>query len=54
MTVATTPASIEATPVITVDAAPSPKLWRLALVGLGPLTAMGVFAVLTALFQRLA
>jgi len=35
----------------------SPKsgpLWRFALVGLGPLTALGVFALLIALFQRLA
>jgi hypothetical protein len=36
---------------------PTPKsqpLWRFALVGLGPLTALGVFALLVALFQRLA
>jgi hypothetical protein len=35
----------------------SPKsgpLWRLALLGLGPLTTFGVFALLVALFQRLA
>jgi len=54
MTVATTPASIASTHATTADAVQSPKLWRLALIGLGPLTAMGVFAVLAALFQRLA
>jgi len=32
----------------------SQPLWRFALVGLGPLSAMGVFALLVALFQRLA
>jgi hypothetical protein len=32
----------------------SGPLWRFALVGLGPLTALGVFALLVALFQRLA
>jgi hypothetical protein len=40
-----------------VGSIPAPKtqpLWRFALVGLGPLTALGVFALLVALFQRLA
>ena len=31
-----------------------PPLWRLALVGLGPLAALGAFALLFAFFQRLA
>jgi len=30
----------------------SQPLWRFALVGLGPLTAMGLFAVLVAVLQR--
>jgi len=29
-------------------------LWRFALVGLGPLTALAVFALLVGVFQRLA
>ena len=29
-------------------------LWRFALVGLGPLTALGVFALVYALFQHIA
>jgi hypothetical protein len=36
---------------------PVPKaqpLWRFALIGLGPLTALAVFALLLALCQRLA
>lgn len=40
-----------------VASTPTPKsqpLWRFALVGLGPLTALGVFALLVAFFQRLA
>ena len=40
-----------------VASTPMPKsqpLWRFALVGLGPLTALGVFALLVAFFQRLA
>jgi hypothetical protein len=32
----------------------SGPLWRFALVGLGPLTALGVFPLLVALFQRFA
>jgi hypothetical protein len=32
----------------------SQPLWRFALVGLGPLTALGVFALLVAFFQHLA
>ena len=32
----------------------SGPLWRFALLGLGPLTALGVFALLVALFQHLA
>jgi hypothetical protein len=40
-----------------VASTPMPKsqpLWRFALVGLAPLTALGVFALLVAFFQRLA
>jgi hypothetical protein len=36
-------------------AMPAPKsqpLWRFALVGLGPLTALGIFALLVAFFQH--
>ena len=44
-------------PITAVAAAmPLPKsqpLWRFALVGLGPLTALGVFALLVALFQHI-
>jgi len=29
-------------------------LWRFALVGLGPLTALGIFALLVAFFQHLS
>jgi RNA-directed DNA polymerase len=39
--------------VVSMSAPKSQPLWRFALVGLGPLTAMGVFALLVALFQRL-
>jgi hypothetical protein len=45
---------IDAAPMPAATAVQSPRLWRLALIGLGPLTVMGVFALLTALFQRLA
>lgn len=41
------------TSVASVSAPKSQPLWRFALIGLGPLTAMGVFALLVALFQRL-
>jgi hypothetical protein len=40
--------------VIEMTSPKSQPLWRFALVGLGPLTALGVFALLVALFQRLA
>lgn len=34
---------------------PTPQpLWRFVLIGLGPLTALGVFALVVALFQRLS
>ena len=39
---------------IDMTAPKSQPLWRFALVGLGPLTALGVFALLVGLFQRLA
>jgi hypothetical protein len=32
----------------------SQPLWRFALVGLGPLTALGVFALVIAVFQHVA
>lgn len=51
---ATVPASPEppvATSVVSISAPKSQPLWRFALVGLGPLTAMGVFALLVAWFQ---
>src|SRR5438105_3343310 len=50
---ATQPATIEPlvdTPVVSVSAPKPQPLWRFALVGLGPLSAMGVFALLVALF----
>jgi hypothetical protein len=34
-------------------ALPAKPLWRFALVGLGPLTALGIFALLVAFSQRL-
>ena len=49
----TTPEPLRATPVASLSVPKSQPLWRFALVGLGPLTAMGVFALLVALFQRL-
>jgi hypothetical protein len=42
-----------ATSVVGMSTPKSQPLWRFALVGLGPLTAMGVFALLVAWFQRL-
>jgi hypothetical protein len=41
------------TSVASVSVPKSQPLWRFALVGLGPLSAMGVFALVLALFQRL-
>lgn len=41
-------------PAIDMTAPKSQPLWRFALVGLGPLTALGVFALLVAVFQHLA
>jgi hypothetical protein len=44
-----------AAPVVTTM--PTPKsgpLWRFALIGLGPLSALGVFALLYAFFQHFA
>ena len=49
----TTPEPLMATSVASPSVPQSQPLWRFALVGLGPLTAMGVFALLLALFQRL-
>ena len=48
-----TPEPLMATSVASMSGPKSQPLWRFALVGLGPLTAMGVFALLVALFQRL-
>jgi hypothetical protein len=48
-----TPEPLMATAVASLSVPKSQPLWRFALVGLGPLTAMGVFALLVALFQRL-
>jgi hypothetical protein len=55
LTEATQPATIESladTPVVSVPAPKAQPLWRFALIGLGPLGAMGVFALLVAFFQR--
>ena len=46
-------------PLLTADIGANPPaktqpLWRFALVGLGPLTALGVFALVYALFQHIA
>jgi len=40
--------------VATLPLAKSQPLWRFALVGLGPLSAMGVFALAHEFFQRMA
>jgi hypothetical protein len=48
-----TPEPLMAISVASMSVPKSQPLWRFALVGLGPLTAMGVFALLVALFQRL-
>jgi hypothetical protein len=50
---------VSTAPLATADIGPStpPKaqpLWRFALVGLGPLTVLAVFALVYALFQRIA
>ena len=45
--------SVLMTPTGTFAARPSQPLWRFALVGLGPLTAMGIFALLVAFSDRL-
>ncbi len=46
------------TPVPTISTTTAPlksqPLWRFAMVGLGPLTALGLFGLGVALFQRLA
>jgi hypothetical protein len=52
-TEAASPELLEPTSVVSMSAPKSQPLWRFALIGLGPLTAMGVFALLLALFQRL-
>ena len=46
-------ASVLMTPAGTLVAPPSQPLWRFALIGLGPLSAMGVFALLAELIHRL-
>ena len=45
---------LDADSVIEMTSPKSQPLWRFALAGLGPLTALGVFALLVAFFQRLA
>ena len=48
------PTSQPITPVAaTIPVPKSQPLWRFALVGLGPLTALGIFALLVALFQHI-
>ena len=47
------PEPLAPTSVVSMSALKSQPLWRFALIGLGPLGAMGVFALLLALFQRL-
>ena len=49
----TTPEPLMAASAASMSVPKSQPLWRFALVGLGPLTAMGVFALLVALLQRL-
>jgi hypothetical protein len=49
------PASIEPVSITAISgpaALPSQPLWRFALIGLGPLTAMGIFALAVAFSQR--
>lgn len=41
-----------ATSVVSTSAPKPPPLWRFALVGLGPISALAVFALLVAWFQR--
>jgi len=50
----TTPVAAESARAVAIEEPPPQRLWKLALIGLGPLAAMGVFAVLVALFQHLA
>lgn len=45
-------ASVLMTPVGTLAAPRSQPLWRFALIGLGPLTAMGIFALVVAFSNR--
>ncbi len=45
------PEPLVATSVVSRSAPKSQPLWRFALVGLGPLSAMGVFAFVVAWFQ---
>ena len=54
---ATQPATLEPHTATSVGSVSAPKpqpLWRFALVGLGPLAAMGVFALVVAFIQRAA
>ena len=50
------PASTPITSDVLATAAPAPTqpLWRFALIGLGPLAAMGIFALLVALVDQLS
>jgi len=51
--VAATPVTINSTKVIAAERLHSQALWRFALVGLGPLMALGVIALSAGLVQRL-
>jgi hypothetical protein len=48
---ATTPVSLTSTTTASLKSQP---LWRFALIGVGPLAGLGVFALVVAFFQRLA
>lgn len=50
----TAPAPLAETALATIPPPTSGPLWRFALVGLGPLSALGVFALLYAFFQHFA
>jgi hypothetical protein len=53
----TTPAPTKpvemAAPIVGMPATKTQPLWRFAMVGLGPLTVLGVFALASGVFQRL-
>ena len=45
---------VQAEPFVGVSPPKTQPLWRFALVGLGPLTALAVFGLLVAVFQHLS